>query len=184
MLSFPRSGKENTEATLTAAKQAARQHSIGQVVVASTTGVTGLHAVELFGDDPVRVVIVSHNAGFKDSRSQEFDRGIRKRIEERGGIVYTGTMVLRGLGTAIRGKGGYTYEQIVADTLRIMGQGCKVCVEIAAMAADAGLVASDDLIAVAGTGRGADTALLIKADSSNRFFDIKIREILAKPLDW
>jgi hypothetical protein len=36
-------------------------------------------------------------------------------------------------------------------------------------------------LAVAGTGRGADTAVIIGANSSNKFFEIKIREILAKP---
>jgi hypothetical protein len=32
--------------------------------------------------------------------------------------------------------------------------------------------------------QGADTAAVIAADSSNRFFNIKVREILAKPVDF
>jgi hypothetical protein len=66
----------------------------------------------------------------------------------------------------------------------MLGQGIKVCVEIAAMACDAGLAPPGDVIAVAGTGQGADTACLIKGDSSNRFFQIKVREILAKPKEF
>jgi uncharacterized protein len=66
----------------------------------------------------------------------------------------------------------------------MFGQGIKVCVEIAAMAADAGLIPAGDVIAVGGTGRGADTAAVIAADSSNRFFNIKVREILAKPVEF
>jgi hypothetical protein len=66
----------------------------------------------------------------------------------------------------------------------MLGQGVKVCVEIAAMACDAGLAPADDVICVAGTGQGADTACLIKADSSNRFFQIRVREILAKPREF
>jgi len=106
----------------------------------------------------------------------------KRKIEKKGGKVYTGTMVLRGLGAAIRSKtGGYSHEQLIADTLRMFGQGTKVCVEIVAMASDAGLIPSQEVIAVAGTGRGADTAVLIQANSSNYFFDIKILEYLVKP---
>jgi uncharacterized protein len=53
-----------------------------------------------------------------------------------------------------------------------------------AMAADAGLVPPSDVIAVAGTGRGADTCCVIRANSSNRFFDIKVREIIVKPKEF
>jgi hypothetical protein len=60
----------------------------------------------------------------------------------------------------------------------------KVCVEIVAMAADAGLIPCADCIAVAGTGRGADTVAVIRANSSNNFFQIKVREVLAKPRNF
>jgi hypothetical protein len=76
--------------------------------------------------------------------------------------------------------GSLSYEQTVADTLRIFGQGTKVMVEIVAMSADAGLIPFSEVIAVAGTGRDA----VIKANSSNRFFDIKVREYLVKPRDF
>jgi hypothetical protein len=63
-----------------------------------------------------------------------------------------------------------------------MGEGTKVCVEITLMAADAGLIPVDgDVVAIAGTGRGADTALRIQPVNTSRFFDLKIREIIAKP---
>jgi len=66
-----------------------------------------------------------------------------------------------------------------------MGEGTKVCVEIVLMAADAGLIPVDkDVIAIAGTGRGADTALRIKPANAARFFDLKIREVLAKPTNF
>ena len=66
----------------------------------------------------------------------------------------------------------------------MFGQGMKVCVEIVAMAGDAGLIPIGDVIAVAGTGRGADTVVVVAANSTNRLFDIKIREILAKPKNF
>jgi hypothetical protein len=63
-----------------------------------------------------------------------------------------------------------------------MGQGMKVVVEISVMAADSGLVGVDeDIIVIAGSGRGADYAVVLKPVYSNDFFDLKIKEILCKP---
>jgi len=50
------------------------------------------------------------------------------------------------------------------------------------MAADAGLIPeAEEVIAVAGTARGADTVCIIKSAASKRFLDLKVLEILAKP---
>jgi len=71
---------------------------------------------------------------------------------------------------------------IVANTLRIFGQGTKVTCEIILMATDSGLVGTDeDIIAIAGTGKGADTAVVLSLVNSHNFFDLKIKEILCKP---
>ena len=57
-----------------------------------------------------------------------------------------------------------------------------MAVEVAVMAADAGLAPTDrEIIAVGGTGRGADTALVLRAAHMNSFFDLEIREIICKP---
>ena len=54
--------------------------------------------------------------------------------------------------------------------------------EISMMAADAGLVRTDeDIISVGGTGKGSDTALVLTPVTSQNFFDLKIKEILCKP---
>jgi hypothetical protein len=53
------------------------------------------------------------------------------------------------------------------------------------MAADAGLIRTDaDVIAVGGTGTGADTAAVIRPANVARFFDLKVRGILCKPWDF
>ena len=70
----------------------------------------------------------------------------------------------------------------MAQTLRFFGQGMKVVVEIAAMAADAGVIPVDeDVIVVAGSNRGADTAVVLRAANSHNIFDMVVREIIAKP---
>jgi hypothetical protein len=58
----------------------------------------------------------------------------------------------------------------------------KVAVEIVLMAADAGLIGMDgEVIAIAGTGDGADTCIVVKPSYPRKFFELEIREILAKP---
>jgi hypothetical protein len=50
------------------------------------------------------------------------------------------------------------------------------------MAADAGLIPVDqEVIVIAGTDRGADTALLVKPATASRFFELEIKEVIAKP---
>jgi uncharacterized protein len=70
---------------------------------------------------------------------------------------------------------------IIAQPLRRVGEGAKVCCEIVMMAADAGLFPeNEEAVAVAGTGYGADTVMVIKSAASKRFLDLKVLEILAK----
>jgi hypothetical protein len=178
---FESAGKANTDATLKIAKDEAIRRGIKHIVVASTWGDTGLQMAEMLKATKIELVVVSHNLGFREIGKVEFEAAKRSQIEALGGRVLTGTMVLRNIGTAIREKQGYSQQDLIANVLRMFGQGIKVCVEIVAMATDAGLIPFEDVVAVAGTSRGADTAAIIDANSSNRFFDIKIREILAKP---
>jgi hypothetical protein len=70
----------------------------------------------------------------------------------------------------------------MAWTLRTFGQGTKVAVEIALMAADAGLVRTDEeIISMGGTAKGVDTALVVRPANSYHFFDLKVREVICKP---
>ena len=110
----------------------------------------------------------------------------RKQILANGARILTATHALSGAERAIRKRFGTIGPlETIANTLRLFGEGTKVCVEIALMAVDAGLITADkDIVAVAGSGRGADTALLMKPASSNRFFDIQVRKIVAKPASW
>lgn len=182
---FEKPGIANTEKTLKIAFDYARDNHVRDIIIASTTGHTAGMLLAGFPDrSSFNIVVVTHNTGFKEAGVQEFPEGLRDELTAHGIKVLTGTMVLRSLGTAIRELVGYSQQDLVANTLRMFCQGIKVCVEISAMAADAGLVPPADVIAVAGTGHGADTACLIKADSSNRFFHIKIRKILVKPKEF
>jgi hypothetical protein len=59
----------------------------------------------------------------------------------------------------------------------------KVCFEIAMMATDGGKVdMGEKVVAIAGSGQGSDTPVVMRAFSSNRYKEIKVQEILCKPL--
>ena len=184
MIVFERPNPQNTDKVLDILDQALTERDIKQVVVASTCGTTALKAANLLKDKGINLVVVTHNVGFKEPGTLEMTLETRKELEGLGAKVHTGTMVFRNIGTAIRAKQGYCQQDLIANTLRIFCQGIKVCVEIVLMASDAGLIRPEDVLSVAGTGRGADTLALIYPTSSNNLFDLKVREILAKPRDW
>ncbi|MBS7604684.1 MAG: pyruvate kinase alpha/beta domain-containing protein [Candidatus Bathyarchaeia archaeon] len=178
---FDKPGSENTDTVLALAKKRADELGIKDIVVASTMGYTGVKASEIFKG--YNLVVVTHCAGFKEPGHQEFLEENRRRILENGGKIYTGTHIFMGVERAIRNKFNTAYPaEIMAQTLRLFGEGMKVAVEITAMAADAGLIPHDrDVISIAGTARGADTAIVVRPANSARIFDMVIKEIIAKP---
>jgi hypothetical protein len=132
------------------------------------------------------VVVVTHHAGFREPGVHELREELRQQILKHVAKILTSTHALSGVERAIRKKFGTLQPlELIANTLRLLGEGPKVCVEIVVMTADAGLIPVDkDVIAIAGTGRGADTALLIKPANASKFFDLKIRETIAKPSEF
>jgi len=183
-LYFTSAGETNTEALLKFVKDYAEARGVNHIVVASTTGETGVKASEVFKG--FNVVVVTHHAGFTEPGAQELNEENRLKILENGAHVLTATHALSSVERAIRKEFGTIQPlELIAHTLRRLGEGTKVCVEITLMASDAGLIPMDrDIIAVAGSSRGADTALLIKPANASRFFDLKIREIIAKPREF
>jgi len=179
---FEKPGKQNTARTLEIAKQ--RADDLGKectVLVASTRGETGALAAQRFrGHD---VVVVTHSTGFSEPNVQKLTDENRAAIQAAGGEILTCQHAFGGVNRAVRKKlGTYLTDEIVAYTLRTFGQGMKVCLEIAVMAADAGMVrVGEPCIAIAGTGRGADTAVVLVPANAQQFFDLQVMEILAKP---
>lgn len=178
---FKKTGPENTRRTLEIAAKRADELGINNIIVATTSGETGLLAAGLFKSK--NLVIVTHSTGFVKPDYQELLPEFRKKIEEAGARILTCQHAFGGVGRAVRKKlGTYELEEIVAYTLRIFGEGTKVAVELALMAADAGLISTQEpCISIGGTGRGADTAVLMRAAHAQNFFDLRVMEVLAKP---
>jgi hypothetical protein len=180
---FEKVGKENTGACLEVVRQAVAEGGYRHVVVATTTGSTGLIFSEAFRGGRTDISVVTHSAGFKGPNTLEIQEDTLKKIKENGAKVYTGTILTHSIETAFTSKFSGLYPaMIVAQSLRRFGEGAKVCCEIVMMAADAGLIPEgEEVIAVAGTGYGADTVMVLKSAVSKRFLDLRVLEILAKP---
>jgi hypothetical protein len=174
---------EFTEATLARVVARLDEDNIEHVVVATTSGATGVRFAEALADWSGRVVCVTHHVGFAGGDTDQLEAVHRARLEELGTPIVTAGHALSGVGRSIsKAFGGLSQPEIIAHTLRLLGQGMKVCVEIAVMAADAGQIPTDrPVIAVGGTGRGADTAIVLNASHMNSFFDLRVREILCFP---
>jgi hypothetical protein len=178
---FPEPGSANTDKTLEIAKRRAEELGIKTIVVASTSGETGLKAVKAFAD--YKVVVITHITGFQAPDSQELTPQNRAKILEKGGIILTATHAFGGVGRAVRRRfNTYQVDEIIAQTLRVFGQGTKVACEITLMAADAGLIRTDEeVISMGGTAKGADTALIVKPAHTQDFFELRVKEVLCKP---
>jgi hypothetical protein len=204
---FENKGEQNTDKTLELAKVRALERNVKHVVVASTRGITGVKAAEAFKDTGIEVIIVTHQTGHIGAGVQQLTDENRKKLENLNITIVTGSDALEGgvgLGITRRQTTDATRPtpetqvmaslirrmnptippvvRIVASVLRLFCQGMKVAVEVTLMAADAGVIPVDHaIVAIAGTGRGADTAIVIQPANTTNFLDLDIHEIIAKP---
>lgn len=177
---FDKPGKGNTEQVLTLAFERAGVLGLDEVVVASTTGDTAYHAHKIF--QGFKIVVVTYHCGFKAPFETVMAPDIKADLIAKGMLVISATHALSGVERAVAKKHGGIYPALlIADTLRLFGQGTKVAVEIAIMAADGGTLTGKDIVAIGGSGRGADTALVLKPANQSDLFDMKIREVICKP---
>ncbi len=177
--------KPTTSATLQLALNYAQTHGIKHIVIASTTGATAL-ALAKMANNRFNIVCVTHQAGFAQPGKSELPRTTEKKLAEYNIPVLRTTHLFAGVERAIRLKfGGIGPAEIIANTYRTFGEGTKVAVEIAVMALDAGLIPhGKDIISIAGTGKGADTALVLEPAHSQRFFSTRIKTIICKPIEF
>lgn len=176
---FENPGKENTEKTVELAVKCAKERGIKHIVVASTEGNTA----RLLKDCGLDIVVVTHTYGQKESGMQEMKAEVIDELKGYGFKVYSGTHALSGSERGISKKfGGVSPVEIIAQSLRMLGQGVKVGVEISVMALDAGLIPyGEDIITIGGWKNGADTAMIVRPAHANAIFDTNIKEIICKP---
>jgi hypothetical protein len=180
---FDKPGPQNTQACMDILAALIDDEGFKDVVVASTSGETGLATARRLQGKGVNLVVVAHSAGFLGPNQDQFSADAYQEITWLGGSVYKGTILTHSIETALTKEFSGCYPTIlIANTLRRLGQGMKVCCEIVMEAVDGGLIPEGkEVVAVAGTAKGADTVAIIKSAASKRFLDLYVSQIVAKP---
>jgi hypothetical protein len=160
------------------------------VVIASETGRSALAALEVFRESDVKLIVVTHYPSSTMGPEGKIPIGLKrpeylerlKRLQEHGASIVQGTRPLVPPSRTIEWEYP-TPEAIIDKTLEVFGAGTKIAIEAVLMAADAGEVETgQDVVACAGTFKGLDTGLVLKAANSASFFSaLVVREIIAKP---
>lgn len=184
---FEHNGVENTDEVLKLVQERLKEGDIKSVVVASTSGETGLKFARGLGTK-TNLVVVSTHPGSKQPGVWEFDPEALKKLETLGAKVIRQSHALSGLERSFSSKfSGISHSEVLAESLKsLFCAGMKVAVECSIMALDGGAIPLYKTIAVGGTGakgRGADTAVVVLPAHTNNFFDFRILEIITKPLN-
>ncbi len=161
------------------AKKRGEELGVKYMVVASSKGDTAQKALGALPN----LVWVTYAFGYTKPNEFVHDKALAKEMQDKGVAVLTTSHILSGAERGLSAKfNGYGPVEILANSLRMFGMGTKVAVEVAVMALDAGLVPEGEkVIALGGTGRGADTALVITPAHASKILDSKIHEIIIKP---
>jgi len=166
---FTNYGSQNTERTIEIVKKRVEKGNVKTVVVASSSGETGIKFSKAL-KDLASVIAVS---------LEEMQPMHKQQIIELGGKTVEKAHL------PLHTKG----MDDVRESFRTFGQGFKVAVEVILIAADKGEInLYEDVIGVGGTGKGADTTIIARATKTEEIFDkdenkkLEIREILAMPL--
>jgi uncharacterized protein len=183
---FEEAGYENTSDVVEIVYKRLQPGDIENVVVASSSGKTGLKFAKKMAHD-TNLVVVSSHPGFSAPGAWDFNLSILKELEAMGCKVVKQSHILSGLERSISNKfSGASHTEVLAEAIRcLLGVGMKVAIECTIMAADCGAIPIQKTIAVGGThsrkGGGADCAIVVWPSHFNNFFDFRVLEILAKP---
>ena len=164
---FDEPGSESTESVIQIVSEKISETGIKTVVIASSSGKTAIQFAKVL-KGKVKLIAVSWKKILPEDISE-----------------------LNKLGVTICNFENYLPLQekgLAKMAFYTFGQGMKVCVEVVLIAVDKNIITSgQEVIAVAGTGSGSDSAGIIKATSTADMFGpdidkrLEIREILAMP---
>ncbi len=163
-----------------------KEHRVRNVVMATNTGYVGSRFAPLAKKHAkVSFVGVKMAPAVDKMYDVKWNARYGRTMEKAGIKLVCGTHALTGgVDRAVQGEfGGFAPGSLIAHTLYLFSQGMKVCVEIIAMACDAGLLREGvQVVACAGTGHGSDTAIVATAAASANLFDMSVHRVLAMPL--
>jgi hypothetical protein len=193
---FDKPGEHNTDLVIEAVVKRLEAGGVSKVIVASTSGETALkfaHSLQGKGE----LVCVSEAPYRHEAWGEKWpclQAGYKQQLQEAGAViidqapyVFHSSVLERSL------WGPLSPEQLVKETLYSFGQGLKVAVEVALIAVSCGSIAPyEDVIGVGGSGKGADTAIVLRATYPATMFTketnkrLEIKEIIAMPIskEW
>lgn len=183
-------GEVNTARTLRLARERCRALRITDVVIASETGRSALQALDAFGEAEARLVVVTHYPATTWGPRGDIPIGLKREeyAEARESLRTGGAAIVQGSRPFAPPSRSLdwdypTPEGVVDRTLEVLGAGTKIAIEVALMATDAGAIdEGEQIISCAGTFKGLDTALVVRATHTMNFFaDFEVREIIARP---
>jgi hypothetical protein len=191
---FPHYGPENSAEVMDAVVERLREHDVNTVIVASSTGEMALKLCQTLSDNAVQAQVVA--VCDPPWAIGKIPKAGRISPDNKAKLAAAGAIVVDMMPYASRaystGASNNVYEAldllvVVFDAFRMVGgNGLKGAIEVALMATNAGVVpAGRDVIAVAGTGNGLDTAIVLKTAFSIDIFSgdpaerPEVREILA-----
>lgn len=181
---FETPGRDNTQACIDIAIEKASELK-APIVAASYTGYTALALLEALKEKELSIplIVVRGTYGHREPGTFRMDEETEQSLIGGGARIVSATHALSGAERGLSRKFSGIYPvEIIAYTLRMLGQGTKVCVECSVMALDAGLLSyGQPVVAVGGTGKGCDTCVLITPAHANEILSTKIHEIYCKP---
>jgi hypothetical protein len=181
---FEQPGEENTKAVVAAVKTRAIELGIKEVVLASTTGKTGVAMASALQGTDIKTIVVTHQYGTTTKGQWDMEDEYVQQLNQMDVKIVSASHLFSGIEKSLSiGTGGISRVEIIADILRkLFGKGFKVAVEVVLIAADSGAISMEnDVIGIGGTAYGADVACVIRPAHSNNFYDLKIKEIIAMP---
>jgi len=159
-------GAKSTGDLIEAVAERVKESAVDSVVVASTKGKTALRLAEAL-KGAAKVVSVTEFT---------YDGDVKK------------TMKKLGVTAVERADLPIQERREMRQALLFFGAGVKAALEVAAIAAEKGVAPPGRVIAVAGSRRGLDTALVVKPTTPSNFFSpdpekrMAVLEIIAMPL--
>ena len=188
---FEEPGEGNTALVIEAVSQRLEAGGVRKVVVASTSGETAIALARKL-KDRAEIICVSE-APYRRERGAEWPclkPELKQKMEKLGvAVIDKAPEVFFNSVMEFAPWGQDFPERYVRETLYSFGQGLKVAVEVALVAAQCGYVEPfEDVIGIGGMGSGADTAIICKATYPQCLFDkdpakrLEIKEIIAMPV--
>ena len=179
---FKKQGSINTKEAINCAYKRCQKDDIKSIVVATSSGNTGIKVAKKFTQIKINIIPVWLNAGSTKSQTKE-NKENRKILNGLGINGVQGIQAFSGVERAIFQRWSTAGPvMIISDTLRIFSEGVKVGIEIALMACNSGKITpKDEVLTISGTSEGADTAMVVKPTYSHSFYQFSVKEIICKP---